>query len=143
MLVLFYFSFYPQTTIAGKEVADNVAVINATDLSPMIEHTQVKEIREVVVPSDPETKQNRPVEVSLRVAELPTTTPIEVTICCHWFFAEFTHCLSTGLCMYVPKKAVKHVKKEKNKCDSCKPKLLELSSPLPQHFLSIIQVIRT
>ncbi|CAH0391368.1 unnamed protein product [Bemisia tabaci] len=69
-----------KTTIAGKEVADNVAVINATDLSPMIEHTQVKEIREVVVPSDPETKQNRPVEFSLRVAELPTTTPIETMI---------------------------------------------------------------
>nr|XP_018902920.1 PREDICTED: UDP-N-acetylglucosamine--peptide N-acetylglucosaminyltransferase 110 kDa subunit isoform X1 [Bemisia tabaci] len=69
-----------KTTIAGKEVADNVAVINATDLSPMIEHTQVKEIREVVIPSDPETKQNRPVEVSLRVAELPTTTPIETMI---------------------------------------------------------------
>lgn len=59
----------------GK-VADNVAVINATDLSPMIENTCVKEIREVVVPD----AKNKPVEISLKVAELPTTTPIETMI---------------------------------------------------------------
>ncbi|CAL7933572.1 unnamed protein product [Xylocopa violacea] len=59
----------------GK-LADNVAVINATDLSPMIENTCVKEIREVVV-SD---AKNKPVEISLKVAELPTTTPIETMI---------------------------------------------------------------
>ncbi|XP_076171153.1 O-linked N-acetylglucosamine (GlcNAc) transferase sxc isoform X1 [Ptiloglossa arizonensis] len=59
----------------GK-VADNVAVINATDLSPMIENTLVKEIREVVVPD----AKNKPVEISLKVAELPTTTPIETMI---------------------------------------------------------------
>ncbi|XP_076286274.1 O-linked N-acetylglucosamine (GlcNAc) transferase sxc isoform X2 [Lasioglossum baleicum] len=59
----------------GK-VADNVAVINATDLSPMIENTLVKEIREVIVPD----AKNKPVEISLKVAELPTTTPIETMI---------------------------------------------------------------
>lgn len=58
----------------GK-LADNVAVINATDLSPMIENTLVKEIREVVT-ADPK----KPVEISLKVAELPTTTPIETMI---------------------------------------------------------------
>ncbi|XP_012060571.1 PREDICTED: UDP-N-acetylglucosamine--peptide N-acetylglucosaminyltransferase 110 kDa subunit [Atta cephalotes] len=58
----------------GK-VADNVAVINATDLSPMIENTLIKEIREVVVPD-----KKQPVEISLKVAELPTTTPIETMI---------------------------------------------------------------
>lgn len=58
----------------GK-VADNVAVINATDLSPMIENTLVKEIREVVVPD-----KKQPVEISLKIAELPTTTPIETMI---------------------------------------------------------------
>lgn len=56
-------------------VADNVAVINATDLSPMIETTLIKEIKEVVVPD-----KNKPVEISLKVAELPTTTPIETMI---------------------------------------------------------------
>ncbi|XP_017794291.1 PREDICTED: UDP-N-acetylglucosamine--peptide N-acetylglucosaminyltransferase 110 kDa subunit isoform X1 [Habropoda laboriosa] len=59
----------------GK-VADNVAVINAADLSPMIENTCVKEIREVIVPD----AKNKPVEISLKVAELPTTTPIETMI---------------------------------------------------------------
>lgn len=64
---------------AKRDVADNVAVINATDLSPIIEHTQVKEIREVVASGD--SKNNsRPVEISLKVAELPTTTPIETMI---------------------------------------------------------------
>ncbi|BET00326.1 Tetratricopeptide repeat [Nesidiocoris tenuis] len=58
------------------ELADNVAVINAADLSPMIENTDVKEIREVVVPVT-DTKTSRPVEISLKVAQLPTTTPIE------------------------------------------------------------------
>lgn len=62
-------------SIKGK-VADNVAVINATDLSPMIENTVVKEIREVVVPD----AKNKPVEISLKVAELSTTTPIETMI---------------------------------------------------------------
>uniref|UniRef100_A0A1B0GK11 protein O-GlcNAc transferase n=1 Tax=Lutzomyia longipalpis TaxID=7200 RepID=A0A1B0GK11_LUTLO len=54
-------------------VADNVAVINATDLSPLVESTDVKEIREVVIAA-------KPVEISLKVAELPTTTPIETMI---------------------------------------------------------------
>jgi protein O-GlcNAc transferase len=53
-----------------------VAVINATDLSPIMEHTQVKEIRELVAPDSKISTQ--PVEISLKVAELPTTTPIEV-----------------------------------------------------------------
>lgn len=59
-----------------SKLADNVAVINATDLSPMIENTLVKEIREVIVPDS----INKPVEISLKVAELPTTTPIETMI---------------------------------------------------------------
>lgn len=57
-------------------MSDNVAIINATDLSPIIEHTQVKEIKEIVNP--PCTSAL--IEVSLKVAELPTTTPIEVKL---------------------------------------------------------------
>lgn len=56
-----------------SELADNVAVINGTDLSPMIERSEVKEIKELIDP-----KTSRPVELSLKVAQLPTTTPIEV-----------------------------------------------------------------
>ncbi|XP_075229585.1 O-linked N-acetylglucosamine (GlcNAc) transferase sxc isoform X2 [Lycorma delicatula] len=67
------------STMTKKEVPDNVAVINATDLSPIIEHTDVKEIKEVVA-HGPDTKTSRPVEISLKVAELPTTTPIETMI---------------------------------------------------------------
>lgn len=55
-------------------LADNVAVINATDLSPLVENTEVKEIRELII------SPNQPVEVSLKVAELPTTTAIETMI---------------------------------------------------------------
>ncbi|KAG4073775.1 hypothetical protein HA402_000999 [Bradysia odoriphaga] len=51
-------------------VADNVAVINATDLSPLVEHTDIKEIREVI-------NAHKPLEISMKVAELPTTTAIE------------------------------------------------------------------
>lgn len=54
-------------------VADNVAIINAADLSPLVENTEVKEIKEIV-------RAARPVEISLKVAELPTTTPIETMI---------------------------------------------------------------
>lgn len=52
-----------------SSVADNVAVINATDLSPLVENTDVKEIKEVV-------NAHKPVEITHKVAELPSTTQI-------------------------------------------------------------------
>lgn len=54
-------------------IADNVAVINATDLSPLVESTDVKEIREVII-------AQKTVEVSIKIAELPTTTALETMI---------------------------------------------------------------
>ncbi|XP_050090150.1 UDP-N-acetylglucosamine--peptide N-acetylglucosaminyltransferase 110 kDa subunit isoform X1 [Anopheles aquasalis] len=57
----------------NSALADNVAVINATDLSPLVESTDVKTVREVVL-------ANKPVEIQHKVAELPTTTPIETMI---------------------------------------------------------------
>ena len=57
-----------------KDMADNVAVINATDLSPIMESTEVNEIREVI-----RSEQGKAREISFKVAELPTTTPIEVS----------------------------------------------------------------
>lgn len=60
----------------GSKLADNVAVINATDLSPMMENTLIKEIKEVIVADN----KAKPVEISMKVAELPTTTPIETMI---------------------------------------------------------------
>lgn len=56
----------------GK-IADNVTVINATDLSPLVENTEVKTIREIV-------HANRTVEIQHKVAELPTTTIIDSMI---------------------------------------------------------------
>uniref|UniRef100_A0A336MKK1 protein O-GlcNAc transferase n=1 Tax=Culicoides sonorensis TaxID=179676 RepID=A0A336MKK1_CULSO len=61
-----------QDKSSGK-IADNVAVINATDLSPLVENTEVKTIREVV-------HANRTVEIQHKVAELPTTTIIDTMI---------------------------------------------------------------
>lgn len=61
------------------DVADNVAVINAADLSPIIENTNIKEIKQVIVTENANSNLNRPVEVNLKVAELPTTTAIEVS----------------------------------------------------------------
>ncbi|XP_037728327.1 UDP-N-acetylglucosamine--peptide N-acetylglucosaminyltransferase 110 kDa subunit isoform X4 [Drosophila subpulchrella] len=50
-------------------VVDNVTVINATDLSPLVENTDVKEIKEVV-------NAQKPVEITHKVAELPNTIQI-------------------------------------------------------------------
>lgn len=50
-------------------VNETVAVINATDLSPLVENTDVKEIREIV-------NSHRQVEITHKVAELSNTTPI-------------------------------------------------------------------
>lgn len=58
---------------SSNNLADNVAIINATDLSPLVESTDVKEIREVII-------AQKPVEVSIKIAELPTTTLIETMI---------------------------------------------------------------
>ncbi|XP_032570675.1 LOW QUALITY PROTEIN: UDP-N-acetylglucosamine--peptide N-acetylglucosaminyltransferase 110 kDa subunit [Drosophila sechellia] len=52
-----------------SSVVDNVTVINATDLSPLVENTDVKEIKEVV-------NAQKPVEITHKVAELPNTTQI-------------------------------------------------------------------
>lgn len=50
-------------------VADNIAVINAADLSPLVESTDVKEVREIV-------NAQKPLEITHKVAELPSTTQI-------------------------------------------------------------------
>lgn len=52
-----------------ETLSDNIALINAADLSPLVENTSIKEVKETVRCSDP-------MEISLKVAELPTTTPI-------------------------------------------------------------------
>lgn len=53
-------------TINGS-IPDNVAVINATDLSPLVESADIKTVREIV-------QATKPLEISMKVAELPTTS---------------------------------------------------------------------
>ncbi|KAL5288448.1 OGT family protein [Megaselia abdita] len=68
----------------GGAVADNVAVINATDLSPLVENTDVKEIHEVInssaINSSSSGRGDQKLEMTLKVAELPTTTQIDTMI---------------------------------------------------------------
>lgn len=67
----------------GGAVADNVAVINATDLSPLVENTDVKEIHEVINSASLNSSNSRgeqKLEMTLKVAELPTTTQIDTMI---------------------------------------------------------------
>lgn len=58
---------------SGNGIADNVAVINATDLSPLEQRHDVKTVREIV-------RANAPVEIQMKVAQLPTTTIIDSMI---------------------------------------------------------------
>ena len=67
-----------QTKPAGNGgISDNVAVINAPDLTPVLKYTDVKEVKEVLKSCDGGEKTT-PVTMSLKIAELPTTTNIEV-----------------------------------------------------------------
>nr|CAH0103742.1 unnamed protein product [Daphnia galeata] len=61
------------------KVADNVALINGTDLSPILERTEIKKVTEVVTPTTT-TGLDAPVQVSLTVAQLTTMDPIETMI---------------------------------------------------------------
>jgi protein O-GlcNAc transferase len=65
---------------SSKIVADNVAVINAPDLTPIMKHADVKEIKELVQVQGKDETEMLPVTISLKVAELPTTTAIETMI---------------------------------------------------------------
>ncbi|KAK2711990.1 hypothetical protein QYM36_010872 [Artemia franciscana] len=60
-------------------IADNVAVINGTDLSPLYERTDVRRVTETISSSTTTTFE-APVVVSLTVAQLPTMQPIETMI---------------------------------------------------------------
>ena len=60
-------------------MADNVAIINATDLSPVLENTQTKTHKERVSTSGKEG-DSATTEVKLTVAQLPSTTGIESMI---------------------------------------------------------------
>lgn len=58
---------------SANGIADNIAVINATDLSPLEQRHEVKTVREVI-------RSNANVEIQMKIAELPTTTIIDSMI---------------------------------------------------------------
>lgn len=58
----------------NENFKDNVALINTTDLNPVIESAEVLTVKELVKPAT--TKDS--VEVAVTVAQLPSTAPIEV-----------------------------------------------------------------
>ncbi|XP_064481928.1 UDP-N-acetylglucosamine--peptide N-acetylglucosaminyltransferase 110 kDa subunit-like isoform X2 [Ornithodoros turicata] len=72
--------------LRSGEVPDNISIVNATDLSPIIEKAEVKKIREVAVAvsTNPvekcESRLVERVEVVKTVIELPTTTPVQTMI---------------------------------------------------------------
>lgn len=65
----------------GGVPADNVTVINAPDLSPVLRHADVREIKETVqVTSSPDSTATTSVSISLKVAELPNSSAIDVSL---------------------------------------------------------------
>lgn len=69
------------------EPPDNVAIVNATDLSPIIEKVEIKKIREVAVMTTLATSLSlspvvatEKVEVVKTIVELPTTQPVQAMI---------------------------------------------------------------
>ncbi|CAG0918679.1 unnamed protein product [Notodromas monacha] len=68
--------FDTKDNMSVNGLADNVAIINTTDLKPIMEKAELKQVKELVAPACSE-----PVEVSVTVAHLPTTMPIEAMIC--------------------------------------------------------------
>ncbi|XP_074603439.1 UDP-N-acetylglucosamine--peptide N-acetylglucosaminyltransferase 110 kDa subunit-like [Brevipalpus obovatus] len=79
----------PTSTNQHNEIPpDNVAIVNATDLSPMMEKVEVKKIKEVnVVTSSLSSASTQPnpvttekLEVVKKVVELPTTSAVQAMI---------------------------------------------------------------
>lgn len=64
----------------GENMKDTVALINTTDLSPVIESAEVMTIKETVVKCITSKSNNTPVDVAVTVAQLSTTVPIDSMI---------------------------------------------------------------
>jgi len=61
-----------------KNVADNVAILNGIDLSPIIKNTNIEKIIYVINTEYPNPNHTKSTEVILRIAELSNFTQIEV-----------------------------------------------------------------
>jgi len=70
----------------GKEnMSENVAILNGVDLSPIIENSNIKEMKHIIKYKRANSNLNGPVEVIQKVAELDNFTNIEVCV--------FTKCI--------------------------------------------------
>jgi len=76
-------------TQTAENLPDNVSIVNATDVSPILEKAEVKNVKEVaVVMSSSSSAPGSPVSVSTcekvevvkKVVELPTTQPVQTMI---------------------------------------------------------------
>lgn len=71
---------------SGEALPDNISIVNATDLSPMLERAEIKKIHEVAVVTTAATSAvasvavSEKVEVVKTVVELPTTQPVHSMI---------------------------------------------------------------
>lgn len=72
----------------GLPVPDNVSIVNATDLSPILERAEIKNVKEVALvvstaissSGAPAVVSTEKVEVVKKIVELPTTQPVQTMI---------------------------------------------------------------
>jgi protein O-GlcNAc transferase len=72
----------------GLAVPDNVSIVNATDLSPILERAEIKNVKEVALvvstavssSGNPAVVSTEKVEVVKKIVELPTTQPVQTMI---------------------------------------------------------------
>jgi len=63
----------------GKEnMSENVVILNGIDLSPIIENSNIKEMKHIIKYKRANSNRDEPVEVIQKVAELDNFTNIEV-----------------------------------------------------------------
>lgn len=63
-----------------NDVADNVAVLNGIDLTPIVRSTDIKEIKRIIHSETTSLKVTESTEVILKILELSNFTNIEVNI---------------------------------------------------------------
>lgn len=69
-----------QSALVNEAPPDNVAIVNATDLSPIMEKVEVKKVKEITVVSTQSLANFEKIEVVKKMVELPTTSAVSVMI---------------------------------------------------------------
>lgn len=63
-----------------EPIKDTVALLNTADLSPVIESTELMRVAEIIKTSNGDNELSENIEVSVTVAQLSSTAPIQVTM---------------------------------------------------------------